>query len=422
MKGFLTLVLALALCLGLCAPAMAAEFTDVPAGHPFYDAVSYCVEKGVASGYGDGSFKPANTVSRSNFCVMLSRAFFPGDIIKYSTEFVMSFGQFFPNYLALVNNGVWKNVSFYNIDSNFYSDEFAASMNNGISRYDMAQLMTNIMSKNGFSASEADKSAAAGQISDYSGIPSQYKDAVANVYALGVIGGYADGTFGGNGTMNRGQAAAVIYRMVQKMYPGGELPVPVEPEVPEAPGPVELETPETPETPAVPETPEAPASGTLTNGKPITVDNVSELLEELRVQWPMKTDLGPYTAGSLSPVNAVANYYVFGFSTATKCGGGAARIADALFGTNVTFRRVTGGYDAARPGDILIDIDANGKMTHMAVVYQRTTVNGWTNCILSVDTNAGGGANVITWGGACPDPVKFNITSHSYEFWTAYPD
>lgn len=41
-------------------------------------------------------------------------------------------------------------------------------------------------------------SAAASRIAEYSSIPSQYKDAVANVYALGIIGGYPDGTFGGN--------------------------------------------------------------------------------------------------------------------------------------------------------------------------------------------------------------------------------
>ena len=208
MKRLCSLVLALALCLGLCVPAGAAEFSDVPAGHAFYGGILYCAENGIAGGYSDGTFQPSKTVTRNNFVVMLSRAFFADDLAEYNTETYLKYGTFVPNSMALYVNDILTNTSFETIFKN------SQEMNQGISRYDMAQLMTNIMTKKGFAAGEAEK-AVVSQITDYSSIPSQYRDAVANVYALGIIGGYSDGTFGGEVTMNRCQAAVVIYSMTQ---------------------------------------------------------------------------------------------------------------------------------------------------------------------------------------------------------------
>ena len=206
MKRILSLVLALILCTSLAVPALAADFSDVPPSHNFYPAVADCSSKGIAGGYPDGTFRPSATVTRSNFCVMLSRAFYPSDITRYTNDFTTSFGSFYPNYLALKNNFIWNNVSFDTDD--IYDSGFAASMNLGISRYDMAQLMTNIMNARGFAAGEAEKNAAASKITDYSSIPGQYREAVANVYALGVIGGYSDGSFNGGGVMNRASTDA----------------------------------------------------------------------------------------------------------------------------------------------------------------------------------------------------------------------
>ena len=326
MKRILSLVLALILCTSLAVPALAADFSDVPPSHNFYPAVADCSSKGIVGGYPDGTFRPSATVTRSNFCVMLSRAFYPSDITRYTNDFTTSFGSFYPNYLALANNFIWNNVSFDTDD--IYTSDFAASMNLGISRYDMAQLMTNIMNARGFAAGEAEKNAAASKITDYSSIPGQYREAVANVYALGVIGGYSDGSFNGGGIMNRGQAAAVIYRMTQA--------VPVEAPAPETPA---VPAPETPEAPA-PETPSTPAAGTLTNGKPITVENVTELMNELRAQYPSKTDTGRYSGPAA--IRQITNKYSIDtggiVSTSIGCGGWAARVFDYIFGQDVTFR------------------------------------------------------------------------------------
>lgn len=407
MKRILSLVLALILCTSLAVPALAADFSDVPPSHNFYPAVADCSSKGIAGGYPDGTFRPSATVTRSNFCVMLSRAFYPSDITRYTNDFTTSFGSFYPNYLALKNNFIWNNVSFD--EEYIYTSDFAESMNLGISRYDMAQLMTNIMNARGFAAGEAEKNAAASKITDYSSIPGQYRDAVANVYALGVIGGYSDGSFNGGGVMNRGQAAAVIYRMTQA--------VPVEAPAPETPA---VPAPETPEAPA-PETPSTPAAGTLTNGKPITVENVTELMNELRAQYPSKTDAGTYSGGPMT-IRKIINKYTFTgrpCSTSSGCGGWAARVFDYVFDKNVTFRQVS--YDEARIGDLLIQVNDQGYATHVAIISDRKTFNNIPNVIFTTDANMGGGANVMLWDAARPDPDKYGF-DWSYDIYTIYPN
>ena len=415
------------------------SFSDVSSTHTFHDAIIWCANQSIVGGYTDGSFKPANTVSRSNFVVMLSRAFYADDIKKYTNDFTLSYGAFYPNYLALANNGIWNNVSF---DEDYiYTSAFAASMNKGISRYDMAQLMTNIMTKKGFSASSSDKNAAIAKITDYSSIPSQYRDAVTNVYALGVIGGYSDGSFNGDGVMNRGQAAVVIYRMMQYTgNSGGDITNP-DPETPVDPSTGEVvcacvtvhgklceicHTAQTgnttPVEPEKPETPSTPAAGTLTNGKPITVENVTELMNELRAQYPSKTDAGRYNGPAA--IRQITTTYTFNagglVSTSAGCGGWAARVFNYIFGQNVTFRRVS--YDEARIGDLLIEVDSQGRLMHVAIVSARKTINGIPNMLCTTDANVNnGGVNVMLWDLGSPDPDKYGF-DWSYDIYTVYPD
>lgn len=207
MKKWISLCLALLLCAGLATPACAAGFSDVPAGHYAAGAIGKCVDKGVVSGYNNGTFRPNATLTRAQFCVMLSRAFFASYIEKYKDPIYISSGIFWANYQAMMANQALNNTSFADDTDN------VQEMNRSISRYDMAQLITNIMTKQGFPASSSDKSAAIAKITDYNNIPSRYRDAVANVYALGIITGYADGSFGGTVTMNRAQGCVVIDRI-----------------------------------------------------------------------------------------------------------------------------------------------------------------------------------------------------------------
>ena len=86
MKKILALLLALALCAGLSAPALAAGFSDVPAGHYAAEAIETCVAKGIVSGYADGTFRPEQPVTNAQLSMMIARAFFPEDLAEFQAQ------------------------------------------------------------------------------------------------------------------------------------------------------------------------------------------------------------------------------------------------------------------------------------------------------------------------------------------------
>nr|WP_325219478.1 CAP domain-containing protein [uncultured Oscillibacter sp.] len=186
-------------------------FSDVPDSHYAASAIKNCVAKGIVSGYNDGTFKPTASVTRAQFCVMLARAFYPDGLKEKETAANKAKGWFVPASATLhdlaAGHGVLAGTSF----ENGYAD--STVMGQPISRYDMAQVMSNIMSEKDCRATDAQKKEAQTKIKDWASVPQKQRDAVAACYALGIIGGQSDGTFGGSKTMNRAQGCVVIDRM-----------------------------------------------------------------------------------------------------------------------------------------------------------------------------------------------------------------
>lgn len=417
MKRIFAFVLTLALAAALTvSPALAAEFTDVPASHAFHDAIAACSASGIVGGYSDGTFRPTDTLSKNHFCAMLARAFFPEMVAKYDTDKYRVYGSFAPQCYALFYSDVLNYVSFQwcFTDSNI--------MSSGISRYDMAQILANILKTKGVSVSDAEKSAAAAQIADYGAIPADYRDAVASAAAKGLIGGYSDGNFHGDRTMNRGQAAVVIYRL-QAYVPAQSSPV-------QTPEPAPDTTPE----PAASQTSADVPAGFLTNGKPITEENVTEILDQLKEKYPNKTDFmkgyGGLGSGRNPWYNCIqqitdqywrAENHSQHTSTFSGCGGWAAFVADELFGqTNVTWKKTS--IENARPGDLLIDLDSAGYLKHVHICTGE--IDGIPKATAVNSTDAGSnssGVYHIAWGsysfGALDDPNRIYV-----DVYTAYPD
>jgi len=390
----------------------------------------YCAERGVINGYEDGTFRPSNTVTRMNFIVMLSRAFYPDDITKYSTPTNLKYGKFAPNWVALNYNYILDNTSF----STFADFKNSATINAGISRYDMAMLMTNIMSQKGFTASTDQKNAAIANIADYNSIPSQYKDAVLNVYALGIIGGYPNGTFSGSATMNRGQAAIVIHRMAEKsgidiQKPTTNLDTPVNPGT------------DTPVSDTEPSTPSVSTGNTLVDGSEITEANVMRLMEARIAEWGNKK-WGEhfessiiervYPQGDSGDVKQTVNQYIADGTTSTRvsctdgCGGWATYLSDAAFG-NKGFPLHKTTFENMRAGDIIIYLFDN-KIWHISVASGKTRIGNFPGYTITYKgeytTNAG-----TVPGGGCTlyeeSPTVLNYDSTSGEsmiIYTRYPD
>lgn len=430
MKKLASLVLALVLSLGLCVPALAAEFSDVPASHPFYDAIADCSEKGIVGGYSDGTFQPANAVMKNHFCAMLARAFYPDTVAKYSSDYIKTtYGTFGPTNRALAAEKILANASFQ------WAYDDASVMGTGINRCDMAQLMTNIMAQKGFAASESDKNDAASKIADYADIPSQYRDAVLNVYALGIIGGYSDGTFGGGFTMNRGQAAVVIYRLAQYVGDGSGTG----PAVPAGYDPANV-----PNSPAsAPAGQEASGNAenetlTLRDGSAPTEENARRILETVMAAYPGED----WTANSQRSNTTTFNGNQLGtMSTAMQevgkqlqasmyggCGGLASMASDAIFGggstggENFPVRKLDSVTDV-RVGDVYIHFDKTGHPTHVAVVASVGETLSVTDSrkILQRITKYDGGGN----GGVTDAIATLFEGTHNggyCEVYTRYPD
>jgi len=231
MKKFLSLLLALALCAGLSAPALAAGFPDVPAGHYAAAAVDACVAQGIVSGFSDGSFKPAAPVTRAQFCAMLVRAFYQENFPWHDTPENRALGWFVPYSATLYYSGPYGGTLYYASFEKEFAD--AAVMGQPIDRYDMAQLVGNILPEYGKRASDAQQSAAQAKIRDWSSVPILYQSNVASCYALGLLTGQSDGTFGGKSSVNRAQACVVIDRLAKIVR--GETPAPSQTGTP-APG------------------------------------------------------------------------------------------------------------------------------------------------------------------------------------------
>lgn len=49
-------------------------FSDVPTDHPYFDSIEWAAENGITTGYPDGTYRPDDTVTRSEMAVFLKRA------------------------------------------------------------------------------------------------------------------------------------------------------------------------------------------------------------------------------------------------------------------------------------------------------------------------------------------------------------
>lgn len=417
----ISLLMALAICTTLfsvSASATTKNFTDVPTSHWAYSEIAAAVEDGIAAGYEDGTFKPGNSVTKAQFAVMLSRAFFPDDIKKNQAN---ADGQawYWANLKTLADRGL--------LYGTVLADESNWASRGGVSitRYEMAQLMSSILGAFGKTAASAQKSAAQNAISDWRFISPDYQDAVATCYALGMLNGQSDGSFGGANPMNRAQGCVVIGRLkdyIAENSIGNTAPVdpatPTTPTEPENPGQVVKEP-----TPTQPT--QATGTGKLANGKDITVDNVLERLDEIREEYPEGTVYMPVGQWYSTTVYS-------GVSRAAGCAGWAAMVSDMIFGAGTANRpRVLTDHSKIRPGDI-IDIYENGAnhSYHTFVATSNLQPCSPYNCIpggMSITTTESNSSHTVGWndstmhlGTSCE--IAANENDCYWVVYTRYPD
>lgn len=438
MKRIFPLVLALVLSLGLCVPVLAADFSDVPADHWAYSAIQAAAEKGITSGYSDGTFQPSAPVTNIQFMVMLSRAFYGEDVATWTASPAASKNKWWwPNWYALFNRGLLTGNKIF-ISRSILSEQ------GSITRQNMAWLLAAVLKDKGGSATEEQKAEAQVQIADYASIPAEYQDAVKTAFALGLITGFSDGTFGGGKTMNRAQGCIVIDRLAQYVGDGSGTvsAVPVSDDlvnVPDTPNSIPAD-----QSPSTSTENEAP---TLRDGSAVTEANALKIIEQIKQVYPNGTtwdsntarnayiEIGGHALGGLSGATAkVGNSYrVTGggaVSMTCGCGGFASLVSDAIFGgdstggDNFSSRKLNSVADI-RPGDIIIQLNADGNAMHMfaaaSSVKSSKVMNGVTAyCIARYDGNMNGKTVSYSESSYIFD-TAYNSSGMYFEAWTRYP-
>lgn len=179
------------------------EFPDVSSGDWYYDCVGWLSALDIVNGDTDGNFYPDRSIKRSEFIKMLAiatelrQSSTPLRDVHWSEEY----------WLMAVEDGLLA----YG-DSNLIDLSFS-ELEENITRYEMAVMVTNAMS-GVMMEGTVEITYPTSAITDYSSIPSSYKDAVEQAYGKGVITGFSDGSFGGDEELTRAQAAMAIYRLL----------------------------------------------------------------------------------------------------------------------------------------------------------------------------------------------------------------
>lgn len=233
-KTVVSLILLLTLLLSLSVPTFAVapttqpHFTDVPTSHWAYTQIERAYSDGVIAGTAGnaanytGVFSPSGTLTEAQFVTIMTRAFFNDE-------------------LEAAKKAVGSNAKWYAAAQKVAEDQHLLTFVQGkmdapITRYDMAAIMTNIMSAKEFpgrpDVTKIEETY--NKIADFKSIPNSYQVSVASVFAMGLIAGTdSKGTFSGSSYMNRAQAAVVYGRMKDAFLNAGDSSTTTKPDTTE---------------------------------------------------------------------------------------------------------------------------------------------------------------------------------------------
>ena len=190
------------------ASAAATQFDDVPANHWAYSYVTRAAQEGLVSGMGDGVYGESEPLNLGEFATMICQLLYPEADDAYAGRSSYWWYQYVE---AAYQKGDLNGTVAGNrraSDGAWTATVVEADMN----RYDLAQIIFNVMNSQDWETPDTALVALAlATIPDREDIPDSYQAAVAMAYAGGFLTGMDDkGTFGGEGSMTRAQAAVVL--------------------------------------------------------------------------------------------------------------------------------------------------------------------------------------------------------------------
>lgn len=185
-----TILLSLLLGTTLLTPQMASakSFTDVKKSDWHYSVVDDLSNKGIISGYEDGTFKPQRPVTYAEFLTLLNNAIGT----KQAPDYTNPKEWYMPTFTYLKNKGVITNIQNPNAE---------------ISRNEMAKYLSLGLEK---LKNQKPNTTAPTNIKDFGSIPNEYKDYVANTVNAGLIKGDEHQNFNGAKSLTRAETAVII--------------------------------------------------------------------------------------------------------------------------------------------------------------------------------------------------------------------
>ena len=174
------------------------KFWDVPKNHWAFESIAELTDRGAISGYPDGSYKPNNTVTRAEWAkIMIQAAGLTAD--DYSVKFADMKGHWAAAYVNAASNYL---TAFS--DNRYRPDQ-------AVTREDVTMAMVKLK---GYDLNEVDYSVLS-RFKDVASISNHMKVYVAIAVEKGLINGFEDGTFRGQATLTRAQAATLLWRAFQ---------------------------------------------------------------------------------------------------------------------------------------------------------------------------------------------------------------
>ena len=191
MRKYISTILIVAIILSLCVIPVSAD------SHWAEEYAKSLIEKGIVSGYEDGSLKLDNLVTRAEFVKMLNKS------RNLTTKETVNFPD--------VSQDKWYYEEMLIAKGNGYitGDENGnANPEQNITRAESSVILARIL--------ELDTTDSDSDLTDINEIPDWAKGSIVALVKKGIIKGYEDGSFKPDNTLTRGEGFALIYNISQK--------------------------------------------------------------------------------------------------------------------------------------------------------------------------------------------------------------
>lgn len=205
MKKFF--VVALCLIILLSTTCFAADFSDLASEHWAYKNVMNLVDKGIVSGYPDGTYRPDKTITRGEFFKLVTTALIVNEEIEMAKELFEGEHWAMPYVFCMQNeNSIMDGAPYEGLD-------------NPITRREMAIVLGKATIGRNITSPKYDENGniIITEFTDIDNIANNEKLYIQQVANIGLIKGYTDGSFKANNNMTRAEVATVIYRLYNEL-------------------------------------------------------------------------------------------------------------------------------------------------------------------------------------------------------------